>query len=78
MKHRLLLEPGTDEKRVADFLGELSALARRYSVTIGGCGCCGSPFLVDMQTQNELAQYLRWSQRRQCYEIPDEDWGEVE
>lgn len=27
------------------FLKELSALTRRYRISIGACGCCGSPWL---------------------------------
>lgn len=27
------------------FLAELSALTIKYGIGIGGCGCCGSPFL---------------------------------
>jgi len=33
-----------DESRQL-FLKELSALTRRYKFSIGGCGCCGSPWL---------------------------------
>jgi hypothetical protein len=29
------------------FLAELSELSRKRGVGIGGCGCCGSPFLTD-------------------------------
>lgn len=28
------------------FIDELIALQRKYNVEIGGCGCCGSPFLT--------------------------------
>jgi hypothetical protein len=31
------------------FLKELSALSRRYKIKIGGCGCCGSPWLADVE-----------------------------
>ena len=30
-----------------NFLRELTALTRRYGIAIGGCGCCGSPWLDD-------------------------------
>lgn len=27
------------------FLTELGELSKRYGIEIGGCGCCGSPYL---------------------------------
>ena len=36
----------TDEpQREQLFLLELAALTRKHGVSIGGCGCCGSPWL---------------------------------
>ncbi len=29
------------------FLEELTALTKRFDIKIDGCGCCGSPFLVE-------------------------------
>jgi hypothetical protein len=34
-----------EKDNVKEFLRELSKLSRRYKISIGGCGCCGSPFL---------------------------------
>lgn len=33
------------DKKVNDFLKELSELTEKYGIEIGGCGCCGSPYL---------------------------------
>lgn len=33
------------EDRVRKFLKELSELSLKYKITIGGCGCCGSPWI---------------------------------
>lgn len=36
------------EEAVKAFLEELSALTRKHRIEIGGCGCCGSPFLMEV------------------------------
>ena len=28
-----------------NFIKELTALSKKYKVIIGGCGCCGSPYV---------------------------------
>lgn len=33
----------TDKER--QFILELACLTRKHRIAIGGCGCCGSPFL---------------------------------
>lgn len=33
------------DKKLNDFLKELSILSLKYEIEIAGCGCCGSPFL---------------------------------
>lgn len=41
------------------FILELTRLAREYGITIGGCGCCGSPWVVSGEdTTNEQAGYI--------------------
>lgn len=37
-----------EKGEVREFLRELSKLSRRHKIVIGGCGCCGSPFLSPM------------------------------
>jgi len=36
----------------SEFLSELSALSRKHGVAIAGCGCCGSPFLINTDSRN--------------------------
>lgn len=38
---------GTYEEREKEFLKKLTALTHKYGIYIWGCGCCGSPALVD-------------------------------
>lgn len=37
------------EEQVKEFLKELSKLCRRHKIKIGGCGCCGSPYLYPLE-----------------------------
>lgn len=34
---------------IKDFLKDLTKLSRKHKITIGGCGCCGSPYLVEIK-----------------------------
>lgn len=36
------------KEQVVAFLTELAELSRRHGIEIGGCGCCGSPFLREI------------------------------
>lgn len=46
-----LQERGAGENafRLKAFLQELTALSDKYEIYIEGCGCCGSPWLNDLQ-----------------------------
>lgn len=37
-----------DEKDTRGFLRELTKLTKKYGIRIGGCLCCGSPYLVGL------------------------------
>ena len=38
----------TKEEMEHNFLQELTAISRKYRLAVDGCGCCGSPFLVEL------------------------------
>ncbi|GJM43472.1 MAG: hypothetical protein DHS20C21_03140 [Gemmatimonadota bacterium] len=38
----------TDQEK---FLDELAALTIKYGIEIDGCGCCGSPFLYEVDAE---------------------------
>lgn len=57
----------TDEQ-VATFLIELTALSRKHGISIGGCGCCGSPYLDPCKVDGHYkveeygdGKYKEWS-----------------
>jgi len=37
-----------EERRMHEFVVELTALTRKHGVSVCGCGCCGSPWLILM------------------------------
>lgn len=39
------------DNNLNEFLKELTELSRKYNIGIGGCGCCGSPFLYNIKTE---------------------------
>ena len=41
-------------KQVSDFLKELSELTLKYNIKIGGCGCCGSPYLESVDDDLDI------------------------
>ena len=57
------------------FLKELTALSRKHGIAVGGCGCCGSPYLHAIVAIPE-AGYVDWDCVRWC--APgDWDWKEM-
>jgi len=47
-----------EQERQKQFLIELRELTIKHGIAIGGCGCCGSPFLVmDKDISDERAGY---------------------
>lgn len=44
-------------ERLQPFLEELTALTTKHRISIGGCGCCGSPFLLDLEDDQTRKDY---------------------
>lgn len=61
------------KKDVEGFLKELTNLSLSYGIIVRGCGCCGSPYLTDQESEEELngLNYdgLTWTDDH--YEISD-------
>lgn len=36
-----------------EFLRELSELTKKHGISIGACGCCGSPFLTELEGDDD-------------------------
>lgn len=46
--------------RYKAFLKELTALSQKYDIYIKGCGCCGSPYLIDGRTKEKYYDDLTY------------------
>jgi len=42
-----------------EFLIGLEQLTRKTGIAIGGCGCCGSPFLLEAEITSDKSGYGR-------------------
>lgn len=50
-------------ERIKNFLKDLAELTKQHGIEIGGCGCCGSPYLDDTKTLQTLATDLWYYNR---------------
>lgn len=61
-------EPETHGLDVDGFLAELARLSETYSIYIGGCGCCASPYLEAVDG-TEVGDGLVWNPNTGEYRI---------
>ena len=51
-----------------EFLKELSELSTKYDLYIGGCGCCGSPWIASKDSKR-YEFYLHFNEETKEYEV---------
>lgn len=59
-------DTGVNDERLRAFLQELTALSDKYEMYIEGCGCCGSPWINDIQNNKN---YDNLTYRKDSYEV---------
>lgn len=54
-------------ERLQPFLEELTVLTTKYRISIGGCGCCDSPYLLDLKDEEiEIAPDSKYEVETAC------------
>jgi hypothetical protein len=53
--------PDYTDEQLRAFLIELSELSRKHGLLIGGCGCCGSPYIMRKEDNQEPSGYLTYN-----------------
>jgi len=48
------------------FLKELTELSKKHKMYIGGCGCCGSPYVID-ENEKDVVEDLRYDYEEEKY-----------
>ena len=67
--------------RLEEFLKELSKLTQKHGFSIGGCGCCGSPWIEDFEEEiyaDNLYYYEKEKKYKASYDHPTEKGGDAE
>jgi hypothetical protein len=57
----------TERKRLEAFIEGLTELTKKYGLSIGGCGCCGSPWIRDLQNDDMPYENLEFDEERETY-----------
>ena len=60
---------GINLEKMTEFLQDYEVLCRKHGLYLHGCGCCGSPFLNEMNAEYEL--FFNDYTKHVCYEEYD-------
>jgi hypothetical protein len=59
----------TDAERVDGFLAGMAKLTEQYGLYLGGCGCCGSPYLATVDNLDQtVAERIEHHEHTGTYE----------
>lgn len=53
--------------KLIEFLTELTKLTDKYGFGIGGCGCCGSPWVTSDGI--DVGKHLEYDEEKGCYRV---------
>lgn len=57
-----------DNEKLIEFLTELTKLTDKYGFEIGGCGCCGSPWVTSDGSRDGGVE-LTYDKEKCCYRV---------
>jgi hypothetical protein len=61
-----------ENEKIDSFLNDLTKLSVKYNLYIGGCGCCGSPFIISEGGENNyLYDNLEYDHELKKYKVGD-------
>ena len=64
------------EKSIENFLTEMSNLTKNYGLIIGGCGCCGSPYLTQIDGEPiPIYENLHFDKETGSYTVQESNVG---
>jgi len=55
-------------KEIEKFLVELKKVSLKYDIWIGGCGCCGSPYLYSKEDKEDVFYIVEMKDENDWYE----------
>ena len=62
-----------NKEKVVEFLTELTKLTDKYGIEIGGCGCCGSPWIINVNNNRGSFDNLEYDTNKSVYSVFSSD-----